>query len=186
MPNVANVTTGKPKLTGSVFRAPIGTTLPTTVNATLDEAFKELGYAADDGVTNTNSPSSETIKAWGGDVVLTPQTEKPDTWKLKLIESLSGDLKKTIYGSENVSGDLASGLTVNAGSDEQEEASWVFDMIMRGGVAQRIVLPDAKITEIGDIVYKDDEPVGYEITLTAMPDSSGHTHYEYLKGPSGN
>ena len=43
-------------------------------------------------------------------------------------------------------------------------------------------LPRAKISEIGDIVYKDDEAVGYEITLQAMPDDTGATHYEYFKG----
>ena len=33
-----------------------------------------------------------------------------------------------------------------------------------------------------DIVYKDDEPLGYGVTLGATPDDSGVTHYEYIKG----
>ena len=45
---------------------------------------------------------------------------------------------------------------------------------------KRVVLPDAKVGEVGDIVYKDDEAVGYELTLTALPDEDGNTHYEYL------
>jgi hypothetical protein len=54
-------------------------------------------------------------------------------------------------------------------------------MIMRDNTAKRIVIPDCKISEFGDVVYSDSEAVGYETTVTCMPDSSGNTHYEYLK-----
>jgi hypothetical protein len=37
------------------------------------------------------------------------------------------------------------------------------------------------VSEVGEITYKDDEAVGYELTIQAMPDASGVTHYEYLK-----
>ena len=37
MPNVENVTTGKPKVGGAVYRAPVGTTLPTDATTALNE-----------------------------------------------------------------------------------------------------------------------------------------------------
>jgi hypothetical protein len=181
MPTVSNVSAGKPKTGGAIFCAPVGSTLPTDTTTALDAAFKAMGYASEDGVTNTNSPESETIRAWGGDVVLTPQTSKDDTWTVKLIEVLNADVLKAVYGSDNVTGTLAEGLTVTANSDEADANSWVFDMIMRDDTAKRVVLPNAKITEIGDIAYVDNDVTGYEITLTAMPDASGNTHYEYFK-----
>ena len=178
---VNNVTAGKPAVAGGVWRAPLGSTLPTDASTSLDAAFKCLGYVSEDGVKNNNSPESDTIKAWGGDSVLTVQTSKEDTWGLTMIEAINLELLKAIYGSTNVSGALATGVTVKANADEQADAIWVFEMILRGGVLKRVVLPDAKISEIGEITYKDDEAVGYELTLTAMPDSSGNTHYEYIK-----
>lgn len=181
MADVLNVTAGKPNIGGSLYRAPLETDLPTTATESLDAAFVELGYASEDGVTNTNTPETETIRAWGGDVVLTVQSSKDDTFKVKLIEVLNEDVLAAVYGSGNVTGTIETGVTVNVNADEAEEASWVIDMIMRDGVAKRIVIPDAKITEIGDIVYSDNEAVGYEITLTAMPDEDGNNHYEYLQ-----
>lgn len=182
MSTVSNVSVGKPNVAGAVFRAPLGTTLPTDSETTLDNAFVQLGFVSEDGVTNTNSPEADTIKEWGGKIVLTVQTEKADTFQLTLIESLNADVLKAVYGSANVTGALATGISVAANADEAEEASWVIDMILRNGVAKRIVIPDAQISEIGDIVYKSDEAIGYEITINAMPDSAGNNHYEYIKG----
>lgn len=181
MANVAtNVTAGKPKTTGAIWVAPLGSTLPTDTATPLDAAFKCLGFCSDDGLTNGTELESETIKAWGGDTVLTIQTSKNDTFKFKLLEVLNEDVLKFVFGSSNVTGTLATGLTVKANNSDVEEVSLVIDMILRDNTAKRIVLPDCKISEFGDLVYSDSEAVGYDITTTCMPDANANTHYEYL------
>lgn len=185
---VANVTTGKPSINGAIWRAAYGTTLPTSASATLDSAFACLGYCSDDGLTNGNAPSSETIKAWGGDVVLEPTTERPDTFSWKSIEAMNVNVLKMVYGDSNVTGDIDNGITVRANTAEQAAAVYVIDTIMKGGILKRIVIPNGKLTGLEDIVYKDNEAVGYGVTISAMSggfsEGDADTHKEYLIKPA--
>lgn len=179
--DVSKVTTGKPKIGGAVYSAPIGTTLPTDAVASLAAAFVEMGYCSDDGLTNSDSRTVNQVKAWGGDTVLTPLSDKSDKLKMKLIEAMNVNVLKAIYGSSNVSGtSLSTGISTTVNATEPEARSWVVDMVLSGGVLKRIVVPNATIGELGDIVYNDTDPVGYDVTLYALPDGDGNTHYEHM------
>ena len=172
-----NVSAAKPKIGGSVFVAPLGTKLPEDAKSELDTKFNSLGYCSDDGVSNNNSPETDTQKAWGGAVVLNLFSGKEDTFKLKLIESLNVNVLKTVYGSSNVTGDLDTGLTIKAKNEEPEQFSWVIDMILKGKILKRLVIPCAGITEIGEIKYSDSDAIGYEITFSGVPDETEDNWY---------
>lgn len=181
--NTQNVSASKPKTGGAIFRAPLGTALPKTYSEQLDAAFKNLGYVSEDGISNGNSPSGDKVKAWGGATVMNYMDDKPDTFKMKLLEAFNADVLKTIYNEKNVVVTEETGdIHITATAEDMTQYAWVVDMILKGGRAKRIVIPIASITEMEEIVYKDNEPIGYGITLSAVPDASGAYHHEYIQG----
>lgn len=185
MANTAtNVTSGKPSINGAIFVAPIGTALPTDATTALNQAFKALGYCSTDGLVNSNSTNSNAVGAWGGDNPLTLESGSTDTFKYQLLEVLNVDVLKFVYGEDNVTGTLATGITVKVNNKEKADHVIVVEMIMRGGVLKRIVMPIAKIITLGDIIYKDDSAVYYDVTVSCANDASGQSHYEYIKQPS--
>lgn len=182
MSNTKNVSWAKPKLGGPIYVGNLEATLPEDAKSEVDSTLKSLGYISEDGLTNANSPDSDKIKAWGGDTVLVISTEKPDTFTFKLIEMTNVDVLKTVYGAKNVEGDLKTGIKLKANTDPAEAHSYVVDMILKGNILKRIVIPNAVISEVGDIEYTDEDAVGYEITIEALPDKDGNQHYEYIFG----
>lgn len=181
--DTSNVTSAKPKIGGAIYSAPLGTKLPTDATTVLDVAFKSLGYVSEDGLTNETATSVENIKAWGGDLVESSQTEKTDTFKYKLIEALNIDVLKEVYGADNVSGTLSTGIKIEVNSKELPEHVIVVEMLMKNNTIKRIVVPKGKVSEVGEIKYVGGDVVGYDTTLLAFSsDSKGNTHFEYIKG----
>lgn len=186
MATVANVTAAKPAVGGALYWAPIGTTAPTNASSALTEAFVCLGYISEDGLSNSVSRSSSEERAWGGDVVNVFESEFSDTFSTKLIETLNLDVLKAVFGSANVTGTLAAGITVKANAAEHDDAVFVVDMILKNNVLKRIVIPIGRVTEVGEISYEDDASTGYDITITCQADSSGNSHYEYIKAAASS
>lgn len=180
MNNANYVTAGKPKVGGAVHVAPLGTTLPTSATTDLGDEWLDVGYISEDGVTNTNAIESNDVKEWGGNTVLSIQTGKSDKFKMKFIEAMNKNVLKVVYGEGNVSGDLETGMEIKVNADEVVQWAWVIDMILRGNIAKRIVIPAAGINELGDIVYNSSDAVAFDATLTATPDANDNTHYDYM------
>ena len=183
-----NVSTSSPKVTGAIYYAPLGTVLPTDAKTALNAAFKGVGYISEDGVTRSQTRSSNNIKEWGGGVVATVQTEYGESFKFKMIETLNDLVQKAVYGDTNVTGKLdettTASMTVKHNALEPVANAWVIDTVMLDGTLSRIVVPNAKITELGDLAYKKDTAIGYDVTLSAMLDANGNTSYDYYQAPT--
>ena len=185
MANVArNVSTGKPKISGAVYRAPLGTALPTDATTALSSAYVGLGFVSEDGLENENELEVSEIKAWGGLTVYRSLNGLNDTFALKLIESENEDVLKTVYGDSNVTVDGSGNIKINIVAEDPQEKVWVFDMALRGGKPKRIVIPDGAITARDAITYNDSDAIAYGITVSAYPDNTQKTHIEYIDAPA--
>lgn len=176
-----NVTPGKPRVNGAIFRAPLGTPVPVDATSILDEAFKELGYVSTEGVTNANTATKTKHYAWGGTPVGSSTTEKPDDFTYTLLESLNPEVLKVVYGDANVTvSEDGKSISVKATAKDNEACVYVIDMAMGVNALKRIVLPEAELSNVAEIVYQDSTPVGYRITISAHYDSDGVSHHEYI------
>jgi len=180
--NVANVTAGKPAVTGSIYYGDLTQTLPTDSTTALPAGFNHVGYISDAGVVKGQAIQSTSIKAWGGDNVLDADGGKTVTYKFTMIESMNVNALKVTHGDANVTGDLSNGITAMTDNSPMEERAWVIDRVLRGGGTARTVIPRAKVTALDDESYVDNNAVGLGVTLTCYPDASGKAVYEYLKG----
>lgn len=177
-----NVSTGKPNISGAVYRAPLGTALPTDATTALSAAYVCLGYVSEDGLENSNEMDVSAIKAWGGMIVYRSLNELNDEFSLKLIESENADVLKAVYGDANVTVGVDGSIVIDIKAEDPVEAVWVFELALRNEKAKRIVIKDGAITAREAITYNDSDAIAYGITVSAYPDASGSSHKEYIEG----
>ncbi len=167
----------------AVYAAPLGTTLPTNATAALNNAFVDLGWVSEDGVTNTISRETTKHKAWGGETVKVTQDNYTETVQLTLLES-SAEVLGVVYGSDNVT-ESGSTITVEHSRLMLEHQSFVIDFI-DGDRAGRIVIRDGQVTELGDVMYVHKDLTRYEITIDVFKpenaDNAVVTYFDYSAG----
>lgn len=173
-----------PSTGAAVYVAPLGTTLPTSATAALDNAFTDLGWVSEDGVTNMITRDTTKHYAWGGDVVKTTQDRYTETVRLALLES-SADVLKVVYGEDSVTenGDT---MAVEHSSLMLTRQSFVIDFV-DGDRAGRHVIREGLVTTVSDVVYVHTDLTRYEIEIDCYrpEDSTAQavvTYFDYSPG----
>ena len=162
-------------VTGAIYKAPLKTAAPANATAAIDARFKDLGYISEDGVTQTIDSDKSEIKAWqNGDIVRTIQTSHNVSFQFTLIET-NEEVLKLYYADPT-----ATATAVKVTGAQSAHDSYVLD-VLDGDKTIRIVIPDGQVTERGEITYKTDEAIGYQVTVAAYPDATGAKAYLYLK-----
>lgn len=191
-----NITIGRPKVGGAIYYAPAGSTLPTDASTSLSEAYVNLGYVTEDGVTVSTAEETDMIKAWGPENVMVAQNDFGETVTYNLLETIRPAVLQYMRGAENVvigeDGAIKSGTT----GDPLPRGIIVVDTIQNNGSANprfhRIVYGDCQITDrSGDQTYNNSDPVTFPVTITAFKfDSQALTgkkvyHDDFWSAPTG-
>jgi hypothetical protein len=164
MANSENVRVGT---TGALYAGPTTSTAPTGATSTLT-GFTNLGYVSTDGVTETRDRSTNQIRAWqNSDLVREVVTEATATFQAMLLETSAATLA-AYYGAtlDITDGSVEVNPTATGGLQ-----SFVIDLI-DGSDAIRTYIPSGEILSVGEQVYQNGEPVGYDVTITAYADAT--------------
>lgn len=163
--NTHNVSVGKGVVGGYMFSAPIGTTLPTDYSTALGNAFVNLGYVTDDGATFSTDVDSNTFKDLNGDDIATSSGGRTRTLNVNLAEVKTDSLKE-VFGQTQVVEAASGDITITHDNADMPHRVVVLELVLRNGRRWRRVLPDAQITEWGDITVLYSDLVKFDVTYT--------------------
>lgn len=166
-------------VTGAVYVAPTGSTVPVAATGILDAAFKNVGYISEDGVVESNETDTNDITAWqNSDIVRKTITRSEVSYQFMMMETNASAL--SLFYGKNVAG---SATSHTIGGLSYSRVALVIDILDNGSVIRRVI-PNAEVTERGDVTLSNGEAMGYQITVTAYPDSAlGASAVAYYETP---
>jgi hypothetical protein len=183
VPAVAEVTAPSPTVMGGVWRAPLGTTLPTDSSTALASAFVSLGYTDDDGVTRREDRPNTKQYAWGGQLVASLQEHYAATFTFKLLQVINPEVLRATHNDNNV---LVTAATSTTGTITETHLNPLINLnsvyVVEGfyqAATFRMILPIARITMLGDYKITHKALSTYDATLEAFPDVNGDSVIQY-------
>ena len=159
--------------TGQVYVAPVGTTLPTATDDTLNAAFVGLGYTTEDGVTFTVAPEVNDYMAW--------QSRQPIRREL-VNQTVSAAFSLLQWNEETVPLAFGGGAVTQVGSDYRydfptaddalDERAMVID-VTDGDRNMRFVLPRGNVTDSVEAQFVRTEMAVLPITFGILEPIGG-------------
>lgn len=185
--NNAYVHTGRFKVGGYAFAAPLDAPDPADGTADLDDKYKNMGYLSKDGLEQAEQRDTSDHEDINGDVVETTQDKYGITITVTFLESLRGDLLKEICGPDNVTivapTNLKEGtIKIKRNSIELPDRKWVFELASRKARTRKFA-PKGRIVSIGSQKFVSTEIVAYQATIKCYPNADGDSLIDLITLP---
>lgn len=176
--DASEVTVGSAAVTGAIYVAPKGTTLPTDASTSLSGTWKLLGFTSDAGVRISESAQNTAIRAWEGRVeVYNLRTEYTEQVSFMPIQC-NADVAKLTWGDTAVTVPSTGKLTVKHTGKTLEPVCIVIETVPRDNIVKRYCMT-AQLVERGEQTMDGTQVDGRTLTFHAIADDSGVTMYEY-------
>lgn len=176
--NASEVGVGSGLVTGAIWVAPNGTTLPTDATTALTGTYKLLGFTSDAGVTISENDNSQDIIAWEGRTkVYNVKTEYYEIVSFTPIQT-NADVLALTYGSSQVT-TSGSKITVKHTAKTLDPVVIVIETAPREGIVKRYC-GTFQLVSRGDITLDGTQIDMRELTFNSVPDSTGVHMYEYV------
>ena len=175
--DAAEVGIGSALVTGAIWVAPNGTTLPTDATTSLSGTWKLLGFTSDAGVTISENRSTNAIKAWEGlTEVYNVVSEYTESISFMPIQ-INGDVAKLTWGEDNVTAS-STAITAKHGAQDLAPVCIVIETVPRDNIVKRYTGTFQLISR-GDATLDGTQVDGRQLTFNAIADTNGVTMYEY-------
>ncbi len=176
--NASNISDYRTQASGALYVAPSGTTLPTDASTALPSAFKQLGYAAKDGLTIKENRNEVQWDTWEADDVVRVSDSHTVDVTFKLCEPFQADAAKLMFGSANVTVSSNAVTKIDIKGTELDECVLVAEMLMRDGTSKlRAVIGRFKPSEIGEFKFQRGEMLAPEVKGAALGGGAKVSYY---------
>ena len=168
-------------LTGAISKAPVGTAAPTTAVIALNASFIDTGAISEDGISLTmpGNGDSTPIKIWqGGAQVRTLRTSSDDLPSVTFTMLETNKTTVETYFGVTVAQTATEGSFSYVAGTTPAPSAYVAD-ILDGTKSKRFHIPRGQRVEVGDLVFKNDEPIGYEVTIECELDTTLGYNFRY-------
>lgn len=150
-------------VSGRLAYGPTSTSAPTAVDSAVS-GVKEVGYISEDGVTEKRDRSTTKLKAWQNAATVRTIVEEASFQIEATIIETSKETLELFYGAPvGTKGDVLVNPSATGGTK-----AIILDVI-DGDDMIRTWIPNGEVIEVGEMTYKNGEPIGYPVTIEAYP-----------------
>lgn len=170
-------------VTGSVYLAPVGTTLPTDITTPLEAAFVDVGHISEDALTEALEITTEKLRSWQRPVgIRTLTTEVNWSFQFQMLETSPLNLELYYGGAEStVAGGVAT-TAIPAWPKGVEKACVI--EIVDGDVITRFAIPKVEVGERGEVNHVNTAGTVYDVTLNVMGTTLDDMGYRITNDPT--
>lgn len=161
-----NVSAGKGVLGGYCYRAPVGTTLPTSPSWTPTADWTCMGFITEDGVSFATETETNDFNDMNGTLMDSSQSSYSETFACSFAETKAATFQ-SIYGDDAVT-DSAGVLTVNHTGAEPGSYSYAFLLVLKNGRKWVRFAEKCKRTEMDDATVAASDVLAWNATFKAL------------------